>query len=54
MFYWSDSLLDSLLLSDIEYGDLTTRALDIGEQRGIMTFTRKSAGRVSGIDIADQ
>jgi len=54
MFYWSDSLLDSLLLSDIEYGDLTTRALNIGHQSGVMTFARKSAGRVSGVDLAEK
>lgn len=54
MFYYSDDWLDSLLLSDIEYGDLTTRSLGIGDQLGSMTFARKFAGRVSGIDIAAQ
>lgn len=54
MFHWPDSLLDSLLISDIEYGDLTTRALGIGEQSGVMAFVRKSAGRVSGIGVAEK
>lgn len=52
MFYYSEQLLDSLLLSDIEYGDLTTRLLAIGHQQGVMTFCRKSAGRVSGVTLA--
>lgn len=54
MFYLSDHLLDSLLLSDIEHGDLTTRALHIGEQAGVMTFARKTAGRVSGVAVAEK
>ena len=30
MFYLSDAELDKLLLDDIAYGDLTTRALGFG------------------------
>lgn len=54
MFYYSDNLLDSLLLSDIEHGDLTTRTLGIGDRIGIMTFSRRLAGRVSGISVAEK
>lgn len=54
MFYYSEQLLDSLLLSDIEYGDLTTRLLAIGNQQGVMTFCRKAAGRVSGLTLSEK
>lgn len=52
MFYISDAELDRLLLEDIAYGDLTTRALDIGKQIGQISFSRQQAGRVSGVAIA--
>ncbi|WP_239374809.1 ModD protein [Snodgrassella gandavensis] len=52
MFYLSDAELDRLLLDDIAYGDLTTRALGIGQQDGQMSFYRRQAGRVSGVSIA--
>lgn len=52
MFYLSDAELDRLLLDDIAYGDLTTRALGFSECTGQMTFCRRSAGRVSGVAIA--
>lgn len=52
MFYISDAELDRLLLEDIAYGDLTTRALDIGKQIGQISFSRQQAGRVSGVAVA--
>ncbi|NIH21150.1 ModD protein [Providencia heimbachae] len=52
MIYLSDSLIDELLLDDIRYGDLTTRSLGLQAQHGIMTFTSKQGGCVSGIAIA--
>lgn len=52
MFYLSDAELDKLLLDDIAYGDLTTRALGFGRQAGKMTFCSQKAGRVSGVAIA--
>ncbi|PIT07672.1 ModD protein [Snodgrassella communis] len=52
MFYLSDTELDRLLLDDIAYGDLTTRALGIGQQNGQISFCRRQAGRVSGVAIA--
>lgn len=54
MFYFSDALLDQLLLDDIQHGDLTSRALGISHQQGEMLFKRKSAGRVSGVAIAER
>lgn len=32
MFYLSDAELDRLLLDDVAYGDLTTRALGVGNR----------------------
>lgn len=52
MIYVSDAELDRLLLDDIQYGDLTTRALGFGKQPGRMTFIRRQAGIVSGVRIA--
>ncbi|NDL64648.1 ModD protein [Acerihabitans arboris] len=52
MLFLSDQELDSLLLEDIRYGDLTTRALGIGARRGVMTFSRRTTGKVSGLDAA--
>ena len=54
MFYFSDAQLDQLLLDDIQYGDLTTRALGFGHKQGEMCFKRKTAGRVSGVDVAQR
>lgn len=54
MFYLSDAQLDQLLMEDIQYGDLTTRALGIGQLQGKMTVIRKDAGRVSGLKIAEK
>ena len=52
MFYLSDAELDRLLLDDVAYGDLTTRALGVGDRLGQMTFCRQMAGRVSGVAVA--
>lgn len=52
MIYYSDAFLDGLLQEDIHYGDLTTRALGIGNQRAEITFSRKETGCVSGIALA--
>lgn len=54
MIYYSDAFLDSLLLEDIHYGDLTTRALGIGAQSGEMYFSRKQAGYVSGLVLGQK
>ncbi|WP_193015550.1 ModD protein [Proteus sp. FME41] len=51
MIYYPDAFLDNLLMEDIQYGDLTSRALNISHQLGIMTFTRREAGCVSGITL---
>ncbi|MBQ0214045.1 ModD protein [Proteus vulgaris] len=51
MIYYPDAFLDNLLMEDIQYGDLTSRALNIGDQLGTMTFTRREAGCVSGITL---
>ncbi|MEQ5226717.1 ModD protein [Proteus cibi] len=52
MIYYPDAFLDNLLMEDIQYGDLTSRALALQAQQGIMTFTRREAGCVSGIELA--
>ncbi len=52
MFYISDHQIDRLLFDDIQHGDLTTRALGIGQRAGQMTFARKNSGRISGLAVA--
>lgn len=52
MIYISDNFIDQLLLDDIQYGDLTTRSLGLQHQNGIMTFTAKNSGCISGMKIA--
>ncbi|WP_265497751.1 ModD protein [Providencia rustigianii] len=54
MIYLPDALIDQLLLDDIQYGDLTTRALGLQSQQGTMTFTSKLGGCVSGLNIAER
>ena len=51
MIYYPDAFLDNLLLEDIQYGDLTCRALNINHQLGTITFTCREAGCVSGITL---
>lgn len=36
MIYLPDSLIDQLLLDDLQYGDLTTRSLGLHTQQGTM------------------
>lgn len=38
MIFISQAQIDALLLEDIQGGDLTTRALGIGEQPGVIDF----------------
>lgn len=52
MIYFPDSLLDQLLLEDINQGDLTTRALGIGHKEGVMSFSVRHQCRSSGIQTA--
>ncbi|TKI07240.1 ModD protein [Martelella alba] len=52
MIYLSDHELDCLLLEDVRYGDITTRALGIGGQHGTMAFARRRAGKISGVAVA--
>lgn len=52
MIYVPDALIDQLLLDDIQYGDLTTRALGLQSQMGVMTFASKFGGCISGVTIA--
>ncbi|HHR5882878.1 TPA: ModD protein [Providencia alcalifaciens] len=54
MIYLPDTLIDQLLLDDIQYGDLTSRALGLHTQQGTMTFTSKLGGCISGLDIAQR
>ncbi|MEA9389923.1 ModD protein [Acerihabitans sp. TG2] len=52
MLYLSETDIDSLLLDDIRGGDLTTRALGIGASAGMMTFSLRRPGIISGLDAA--
>lgn len=54
MIYFSQAQTDALLQEDIQGGDLTTRALGIGAQPGIMDFCHRQGGCVSGIAVARQ
>lgn len=54
MIFISQHQIDSWLLEDIQGGDITTRALDIGQRHGVMTFSHRQGGCVSGIAIALQ
>ena len=54
MIYVSQAQVDALLLEDIQGGDLTTRALGIGEQPGNMAFYHRQSGCVSGTAVARQ
>lgn len=39
MIFLSQAQIDALLLEDIQGGDLTTRALNIGHQHGYIEFS---------------
>lgn len=54
MIYLPDSLIDQLLLDDIQYGDLTTRSLGLHHQPATMTFTSRQGGCISGLEIASR
>lgn len=54
MIYFSQAQTDALLLEDIQGGDLTTRALGIGAQPGVMAFYHRQGGCVSGTAVARQ
>ncbi len=54
MIYFPQALTDAWLMEDIQGGDLTTRALEIGSQPGIMEFRHRQGGCVSGISPASQ
>ncbi|EPA5295156.1 ModD protein [Escherichia coli] len=52
MIFLSQAQIDALLLEDIQGGDLTTRALNIGHQHGYIEFFLRQGGCVSGISVA--
>lgn len=54
MIYFSQAQIDALLLEDIQGGDLTTRALGIGAQPGVIEFSHRQGGCVSGTAVARQ
>ncbi|WP_437890905.1 ModD protein [Phytobacter sp. V91] len=49
MIFIPQHQIDQWLLEDIQGGDLTTRALGIGDAAGLMTFAHRQGGCVSGI-----
>lgn len=54
MIFISQHQIDQWLLEDIQGGDITTRALDIGQTHGVITFSHRQGGCVSGMAIALQ
>lgn len=52
MIFLSQAQIDALLLEDIQGGDLTTRALNIGHQHGYIEFFHRQGGCVSGVSVA--
>lgn len=54
MIYIPDAFLDQLLLEDIQYGDLTTRALGIEKISGDITFFHRQGGCISGLPVAER
>lgn len=54
MIFIPQAQTDQWLMEDIQGGDLTTRALDIGHLPGRMVFTHRQGGCVSGIAPAAQ
>lgn len=54
MIYIPDAFLDQLLQEDIQYGDLTTRALGIEKITGDITFIHRHGGCVSGVAVAER
>ncbi|WP_374257608.1 ModD protein [Yokenella regensburgei] len=54
MIFFSQAQTDAYLLEDIHGGDLTTRALGIGDTHGRMAFYHRNGGCVSGMAVARQ
>jgi putative molybdenum utilization protein ModD len=52
MIYIADHEIDRLLLEDIAMGDITSRSLGLSRQPGVIQYTRRRGGRVSGVAIA--
>lgn len=52
MIFVPQHQIDQWLLEDIQGGDLTTRSLGIGAVPGLMTFSHRQGGCVSGIAVA--
>lgn len=46
MIFLSQAQIDALLLEDIQGGDLTTRALNIGHQHGYIDRVFSPSGRL--------
>lgn len=51
MIYFSESEIDSIILEDIPYFDLTTHSLEIGQLEGELTFSSREEGVVTSIEI---
>ncbi|KAA9002551.1 ModD protein [Affinibrenneria salicis] len=54
MIFYSQAQIDQWLLDDIQGGDLTTRALGIGDRQGRMVFQHRQGGCISGLEVARQ
>lgn len=54
MIFIPQHQIDQWLLEDIQGGDITTRALGIGRTPGLMIFSHRKGGCVSGIAVALQ
>lgn len=52
MIFIPQHQIDQWLLEDIQGGDITTRSLGIGRTPGLMVFSHRKGGCVSGIAIA--
>lgn len=54
MFFVSDAFLESILLEDIPYGDVTTSLLGIENAAGEIVCFPKADGYVSGVTLAER
>lgn len=52
MIYITDELIDRIIKEDMPFNDLTTEALGISKYDGLITFTSRQKGILSGIEIA--
>ena len=50
--YFSDDDIDRLIAEDLPYGDLTTRALGIGDQAGRIVFSARNPLVLAGAEVA--